>query len=109
MSRKPNTTVRGLPFDPATIRAVWNKGEIIFGWDSTHWRRDAFGHTIRFEDFGNEESVYGWHIDHTIPVTARGHDGLTNLAPLYWKTNMIKSDLYPYQGGGISAQPYLSR
>lgn len=98
MPRKPNTTIKGIPFDPPTIRAVWNKGEVIFGYDSTHWRRDAFGHIIRFEDYGNEESRYGWHIDHIKPVALSGFDGLTNLEPLYWKTNMIKSDLFPFDG-----------
>jgi len=103
MSRKPNTNIKGTPFDPSTIRAVWNSGEIIFGYDSMHWRRDPFGHIIRFEDYGNEESRYGWHIDHIKPVASMGFDGLSNLEPLYWKTNMIKSDLYPFDGAAFGA------
>jgi hypothetical protein len=98
MSRKPNTNIRGIPFDQFTIRAVWNRGTPILGYDSTIWRRDPFGHIIHFDDYANEESAYGWHVDHIVPVAMRGFDGLQNLEPLYWKTNIIKSDAYPFDG-----------
>ncbi len=101
MPRKPNTNIRGIPFDHATVRAVWNRGEPIRGYDATTWRRDPFGHIIRFLDYGDEESAYGWHIDHIRPVSMTGFDGLQNLEPLYWKTNIIKSDMYPFDNRAL--------
>ncbi|MDP4220909.1 MAG: HNH endonuclease signature motif containing protein [Bacteroidota bacterium] len=102
MHRKPNTNIRGIPFDPATVRAVWNRGIPILGYDATEWRRDPFGHIIRFQDYANEESSFGWHIDHIRPVCMTGFDGLQNLEPLYWKTNIIKSDVYPFDSRALN-------
>ena len=85
-----------MPFDPSLVRAVWNTGIPIHGYDATEWRRDQFGHVIRFHDYANELSPYGWHIDHIIPPERNGFDGLSNLEPLYWKTNIMKSDRYPF-------------
>jgi hypothetical protein len=96
MPRKPNTNIKGMPFDLSVIRAAWNIGIPIHGYDATQWRRDRFGHVIRFADYGNEQSQYGWHIDHIKPVSMMGFDGLYNLEPLYWKTNIEKSDIYPF-------------
>ena len=101
MLRKPNTTIRGTPFDHVTVKTVWNTGIPIIGYDATMWRRDPYGHIIRFVDYGDEESIYGWHIDHIRPVSLRGFDGLLNLEPLYWKTNIIKSDNFPFDGHAI--------
>lgn len=99
MPRHTNTTVVGAPFDAATIRAVWNRGTSVFGLDPRLWRRDVFGYLIRFEDFANEESDYGWHVDHIKPVSMGGFDGLQNLQPLYWRTNYEKSNSYPFTAG----------
>src|ERR1041384_2144086 len=105
MPRKPNTNIKGMPFDRATIKAVWNTGFPIHGYDATEWRRDPFGHIIRFADYANEQSPYGWHIDHIKPVSMMGFDGLTNLEPVYWKTNIVKSEMYPFDIG-LLAQVY---
>jgi hypothetical protein len=102
MLRKPNTNIKGMTFDHATIRAVWNTGTPIPGYDSTQWRRDPLGHIIRFDDYGNEDSTHGWHIDHIKPVAMSGFDGLTNLEPLYWKTNIIKSDRFPFDTSALN-------
>jgi hypothetical protein len=96
MSRKPNTNIKGMPFDPALVRAVWNTGMPIHGYDATQWRYDRFGHVICFSDYADEQSPYGWHIDHIKPAELNGFDGLLNLEPLFWKTNIIKSDRYPF-------------
>ena|SRR5947209_20590586 len=96
MPRKPNTNIKGIPFDQVMVKAVWNSGTPIPGYDATQWRRDRFGHVIHFFDYGNEESPYGWHVDHIRPVAMLGFDGLANLEPLFWKTNIVKSDYYPF-------------
>ena len=71
-----------------TILAVWKKGTIDPDYDSALWRNDAFGRAMRFQDYGNRNSVAGWEIDHIKRVSDGGTDDLSNLRPLHWKSNV---------------------
>lgn len=66
---------------------VWTKGTVIPGFDANVWRYDAFGTVIRFSDYGNRSSQYGWEIDHIVPVALGGTDALANLRPLHCSNN----------------------
>ncbi|MDE0646046.1 MAG: HNH endonuclease signature motif containing protein [Gammaproteobacteria bacterium] len=66
---------------------IWNKGSPISGYDSNVWRRDYLGNAMRFSDYGNTDSDYGWEVDHIKPVSEGGSDELHNLRPLQWKAN----------------------
>ena len=68
-------------------RAVWNKGQVIRGFDPLIWRRDYMGNVIRYSDYGNRFSVHGWEIDHITPSSRGGTDDLVNLRPLHWRVN----------------------
>lgn len=67
--------------------AVWAKGQIIQNYDPAVWRRDAFGHAIRYSDYGDRNSTYGWEIDHIHASALGGSDDLSNLRPLHCKNN----------------------
>lgn len=67
--------------------AVWNKGRIIQGYDAAIWRHDDFGHVIRFTDYGDRQSDYGWEIDHITALALGGFDDLSNLRPLHHARN----------------------
>jgi len=69
--------------------SVWAKGQICPGYDPSVWRRDSIGSVIRFSDYGNRDSEYGWEKDHIDP---NGPDELWNLQPLHWLNNVRKSD-----------------
>jgi 5-methylcytosine-specific restriction endonuclease McrA len=92
LARNHGTTRTGSSFSDQTINAVWNKGQIVAGYDANIYRKDVYGLWMKKQDHGNTLSDYGWEIDHIIPVAKGGSDDLNNLQPLYWKNNRTKSD-----------------
>ena len=74
------------------INAVWQKGLIVPGLLPNIFRRDRYGTIIKYSDYGNRNSEYGWEIDHIIPKSRGGSDNLNNLQPLHWKNNCAKGD-----------------
>jgi 5-methylcytosine-specific restriction endonuclease McrA len=83
-------------FEQTTIKAVWSKGRVIDGYDAALWRRDLTGHAMKFTDYGDTNSTFGWEVDHIKPVARGGSDDITNLQPLYWENNRRKGDSYPW-------------
>jgi hypothetical protein len=71
---------------------VWAKGYLIAGYSPAVWRRDSMGSAIRYADYGDRDSEYGWEIDH---IDCNGPDELWNLQPLQWRNNARKSDQSP--------------
>lgn len=78
-----------MSFDLQTIRSVWQKGTPIQGNDPNVFRQDACGAWIKYSDYGNRSSKFGWEVDHVSPG---GPDILSNLRPLHWRNNVEKSD-----------------
>lgn len=97
MSRQWGADMNGQPFDEKTIKAVWRKGEYVEMMHQDVWRYDSRAGLLKFEDYLNPESEYGWEVDHIKPVSAGGTDDLANLQPLHWKTNREKGDQYPWE------------
>ena len=92
MPRNPNSTTTGGSFSLLTKLAVWGKGSVILGHDTTEWRRDRCGAAIQYSKYGDTSSKHGWEIDHIFPVAAGGQDNLDNLQPLQWSLNREKGD-----------------
>jgi HNH endonuclease len=76
-----------LPDDEARKLTVWAKGTPMDGFDAAVWRYDAFGHAMRFSDYGNRNSDYGWEIDHIVATAVGGSDDISNLRPLHHRMN----------------------
>lgn len=80
-------------------RAVWEKGIIVPGYEDVAdmYRQDVAGAWISYPQYGatNDETNFGWEIDHIFPEALGGNDSLANLRPLQWRNNRSKSDNYP--------------
>lgn len=92
ISRRPNTTKDGGSWSESTKLAVWEKGREIPGYDAAIWRWDTYGSVMKYSEYGNRNSDYGWEIDHIYPVARGGADDFNNLQPLQWKNNADKGD-----------------
>ena len=68
---------------------VWKKGRVVRGHESSVWRKDQCGAWIKYAEYGNRKSQFGWEIDHISPG---GKTVLSNLRPLQWRNNVDKSN-----------------
>ena len=71
---------------------VWAKGAVIVQngthFDPAVWRHDANGNPIKYSEYGNRNSQYGWEMDHyPIPASLGGSDDIFNLRPLHCIAN----------------------
>jgi len=90
--RARSKTVDGKPFSGLEKVAVWLNAEPVAGRDIRHWRKDPCGGLMRWRDYGNCKSKWGWEVDHVMPVTMGGTDAIDNLQALHWKNNRAKGD-----------------
>jgi 5-methylcytosine-specific restriction endonuclease McrA len=67
--------------------AAWNNASKALGYHPDVVRRDAYGWYMRWSDYGNRNSDYGWEIDHTVPLAVGGSDSHLNLRALHWRNN----------------------
>ncbi len=72
------------------ILSVWQKGKEIPDYSPDMWRQDDYGNVIRFTDYGDRNSEYGWEIDHIVRVSDGGSDTLSNVRPLHWRANVTR-------------------
>lgn len=70
---------------------VWEKAQIIPGINSRVRRRDRYGFYIDWAEYG-KRTLFGWEIDHIVPVSRGGSDDLRNLRPLHWENNQANGD-----------------
>lgn len=90
-------------FTPAEKKLVWDRARQIDSVDPDTMRQDYAGAWIRFVDYGNRNSQYGWEIDHLKPLAQGGAEDPSNYLPLQWQNNVRKGDDYPRWATAVSA------
>ena len=91
-------------FTEAEKKYVWdNKAVKVDGVDPDVFRQDYAGAWMRYADYGNRNSQYGWEIDHLKPLAQGGEEVMTNYLPLQWQNNVRKGDNYPRWTTAVAA------
>lgn len=98
-------------FDKTIIDTVWDKAQIVDGFDPARYRKDACGAWIIREKYGHEDSLFGWEIDHICPqslLEKKGFsqeqiDHIDNLRAMQHQNNASKGDDYPSYVSVIAA------
>lgn len=66
---------------------LWLMADEIPGLDKNIWR-SARGWVIRWKDYGDRTSRFGWEKDHHVPTILGGLDVLGNYRPMHWAENV---------------------
>jgi len=71
-------------------RAAWARTSPVAGQlNAWEFRKDCLGNTVRYGDFGNRRSPYGWELNY---LAANGSTDPENLQALNWKAVAARSE-----------------
>lgn len=74
-------------------RAAWARTTPVAGQpNSWEFRKDCRGHLIRYADFGNRHSPFGWELDYIVSRAFGGSSDPDNLQALHWKANTFRAE-----------------
>ncbi len=79
-------------FSEEQKQIAWGKAQVVPGYNAGIIRKDVCGAWIKWADYGDTNSDWGWEIDHIHPVSHGGTDHPDNLQALHWKNNRAKGD-----------------
>ena len=77
-------------------RAAWARTSPVTG-QSNSWefRKDVLGNLVRYADFGNRHSPFGWELDLIVPSILGGSSDAENLQVLHWKAGAARKESLP--------------
>lgn len=87
--------------DDELIMQIWEKAGIIEGLDPTLFRTDVCG-AIMSWNHRNQDSSFGWVIDHIYPVSKGGDDQLINLRAMNIANARSKGNDYPVYRSAVT-------
>ena len=79
-------------FSEAKIQQVWEKSRTDAKYDENKYRFDDCAAIMQRDLYGKTDSIYGWTIDHIIPLSKGGSNDLSNLRPMQHQNNAAKAD-----------------
>ena len=85
------------------IDTLWNKANIVEGYDPDTLRKDACGAWIRKRDYQNSSSEYGWGID-VIIEKAVDRGNISNLRPLHLMNINSRKGKYPFYMSSVTSE-----
>ena len=89
-------------------RAAWSRTSPV-GTHANAWefRKDRLGNMVRYADYGNRKSPFGWELDYVEPKTIGGSDP-DNLQALHWRATAARSENIPAALVASPATPRLA-
>lgn len=74
-------------------RAAWGRTSPVSS-QSKSWefRKDCLGNMVRYADFGNRHSPFGWELDYLGPRPIGALNDPNNLQALNWKAVAARSE-----------------
>ena len=91
----------GIPVHMAMLedlkRAAWSRTSPVSDRQLNSWefRKDSLGNLVRFADFGNRHSPFGWELDFILSRALGGGTSPENLQALHWKAGAARSETLP--------------
>ena len=67
-------------------RAAWGRTSPVSSANAWEFRRDCLGNMVRYADFGNRHSPFGWELEFV------GSQDADNLQALNWKAVAARSE-----------------
>jgi hypothetical protein len=75
------------------IDSVWQHGRVMPEADPSIWRQDARGAWMQRDQFGHENSEFGWKIEN---VVGSGAYPPENLRPFHWRNHFDAANKKPH-------------
>ena len=77
-------------------RAAWARTSPVPGQPNAwEFRKDCLGNLVRYNDFGNRHSPFGWELDYIVSRAMGGTQDPENLQALHWKATAARSEVPP--------------
>ena len=73
-------------------RAAWGRTTPVSGANSWEIRKDCLGNLVRYIDFGNRHSPFGWELEFIISRALGGSSDPENLQALHWKAAAVRAE-----------------
>jgi hypothetical protein len=77
-------------------RAAWSRTSPVGGHTNAwEFRKDRLGNMVRWADYGNRKSPFGWELDFIEPKSVGGSTDPENLQALHWRATAARSTSLP--------------
>lgn len=77
-------------------RAAWSRTSPVGGHTNAwEFRKDRLGNMVRWADYGNRKSPFGWELDFIEPKSIGGSTNSDNLQALHWRATAARSANIP--------------
>ena len=77
-------------------RSAWGRTTPVGGHaNAWEFRKDKLGNLVRYADFGNRKSPFGWELDFIVSRALGGSSDPENLQALHWRATAARIDNVP--------------